>query len=168
MTRLLLAVEIASFILMGFVIGSFIDSRQGTRPWGTIIGFLVGLSLGAMSVRRAIDEIALRAASGSGRKVVKFVRCPIQVQTDSETGEPVSFNYRGMNYAVSEVLRNWRDFTLLDKEMSGRGGKATDWWLSGHGKLNYRVRTEDGIIWDLQYDERKLEWILDKLLEQKT
>jgi len=34
MTRLLLAVEIASFILMGFVIGSFIDSRQGTRPWG--------------------------------------------------------------------------------------------------------------------------------------
>jgi len=64
----------------------------------------------------------VEAASGSGRKVVKFVRCPIQVQTDSETGEPVSFNYRGMNYAVSEVLRNWRDFTLLDKEMSGRGG----------------------------------------------
>jgi len=44
MTRLLLAVEIASFISgWAFVIGSFIDSRQGTRPWGTIIGFLVGL-----------------------------------------------------------------------------------------------------------------------------
>lgn len=165
MTRLLLAVEIASFILMGFVIGSFIDSRQGTRPWGTIIGFLVGLSLGAMSVRRAIDEIASRAAAGSGRRVVRFVRRPIQVQEDSETGEPVSFDYRGMNYAVAEILREWRDFTLLDKEMSGRGGKVVDWWLNGRGKLNYRVRTEDGSIWDLQYDERKLEWILDKLLE---
>lgn len=165
MTRLLLAVEIASFILMGFVIGSFIDSRRGTRPWGTIIGFLVGLSLGAMSVRRAIDEIASRAAAGSGRKVVKSVRRPIQVQADSETGELVSFDYRGMNYTVAEVLREWRDFTLIDKEMSGRGAKAADWWLNGRGKINYRVRTEDGNIWDLQYDERKSEWILDKLLE---
>jgi len=71
-----------------------------------------------------------------------------------------------LNYTVAEVLREWRDFTLIDKEMSGRrGGRQQTGGLNGRGKINYRVRTEDGNIWDLQYDERKSEWILDKLLE---
>ncbi|MFY9135488.1 MAG: AtpZ/AtpI family protein [Bacillota bacterium] len=154
MTRVLLAVEIASFILMGFVIGSYVDSKQGTRPWGTIIGFLVGLFLGVMSVRRAIDEISSRAVAGEGPKVVKVVRRPISVRADEASGDPKAFYYRGTEHKVEAVMSKWRDFTSFDKAM-----------LGGCGKVNYRIRTEDGRVFDLQYDERKSEWILDKFLE---
>ncbi|HOO30475.1 MAG: AtpZ/AtpI family protein [Bacillota bacterium] len=165
MTRVLLAVEIASFILMGFVIGSYVDSKQGTRPWGTIIGFLVGLFLGVMSVRRAIDEISSRAVAGEGPKVVKVVRRPISVRADEASGDPKAFYYRGTEHKVEAVMSKWRDFTSSDKAMLGGKRKERDWWLNGCGKVNYRIRTEDGRVFDLQYDERKSEWILDKFLE---
>lgn len=46
---------------MGFVIGAYLDSTRGTRPWGAIVGFLVGILSGALSVKRAVDEMATRA-----------------------------------------------------------------------------------------------------------
>ncbi|HON42542.1 MAG TPA: AtpZ/AtpI family protein [Bacillota bacterium] len=58
-----MAVEFASFIAMGFVIGNYADSRYGTRPWGALAGFMIGLVGGALSVNRAVSELSTRERS---------------------------------------------------------------------------------------------------------
>ena len=55
-----MAVEFASFIAMGFVVGAYADSRYGTRPWGALAGFVIGLVSGALSVNRAVNELSTR------------------------------------------------------------------------------------------------------------
>ena len=60
-----MAVEFASFIAMGFVVGAYADSRYGTRPWGALAGFVVGLVAGALSVNRAVSELSAR---GRGKR----------------------------------------------------------------------------------------------------
>lgn len=55
-----MAMEFASFIAMGFVVGAYADSRYGTRPWGALAGFVIGLVSGALSVNRAVNELSAR------------------------------------------------------------------------------------------------------------
>jgi len=55
-----MAVEFASFIAMGFVVGAYADSKYGTRPWGALAGFVIGLVGGALSVNRAVSELSAR------------------------------------------------------------------------------------------------------------
>lgn len=65
MGRVWMAVEFASFIGIGFVVGVYVDSKHGTRPWGALAGFLVGLTAGALSVSRAVNELSTR---GPGKR----------------------------------------------------------------------------------------------------
>lgn len=58
-----MAVEFASFMAMGFAIGAYADSRYGTRPWGALAGFVIGLVSGALSVNRAVSELSARERS---------------------------------------------------------------------------------------------------------
>lgn len=58
-----MAVEFASFMAMGFAIGAYADSRYGTRPWGALAGFVIGLVSGALSVNRAVSELSTRERS---------------------------------------------------------------------------------------------------------
>ncbi|HNU93481.1 MAG TPA: AtpZ/AtpI family protein [Bacillota bacterium] len=58
-----MAVEFASFIAMGFVIGAYADSKYGTRPWGALAGFVIGLVSGSLSVNRAVGELSARERS---------------------------------------------------------------------------------------------------------
>lgn len=62
-----MAVEFATFMAMGFVVGVHIDSRYGTRPWGSLAGFLIGLIAGALSVNRAVSSLSARGP-GKGKK----------------------------------------------------------------------------------------------------
>ena len=55
-----MAVEFTSFIAMGFIVGAYADSRYGTRPWGALAGFVIGLVSGALSVNRAVSELLER------------------------------------------------------------------------------------------------------------
>jgi len=63
-----MAVEFASFIAMGFVVGAYADSKYGTRPWGALAGFIIGLVSGALSVNRAVSELAERERRGRKRR----------------------------------------------------------------------------------------------------
>jgi F0F1-type ATP synthase assembly protein I len=63
-----MAVEFASFIAMGFVIGAYADSKYGTRPWGALAGFVIGLVSGSLSVNRAVGELSERERSRRKRR----------------------------------------------------------------------------------------------------
>ena len=63
-----MAVEFASFIAMGFVIGAYADSKYGTRPWGALAGFVIGLVGGSLSVNRAVGELSARERSRRKRR----------------------------------------------------------------------------------------------------
>jgi F0F1-type ATP synthase assembly protein I len=55
-----MAVEFASFMAIGFTLGAYADSKYGTRPWGALAGFVIGLVSGALSVNRAVSELSAR------------------------------------------------------------------------------------------------------------
>ncbi len=63
-----MAVEFASFIAMGFVVGACADSKYGTRPWGALAGFVIGLASGAVSVNRAVSELLARERRGRKKR----------------------------------------------------------------------------------------------------
>ncbi len=63
-----IAAEFASFIAMGFVVGAYADSKYGTRPWGALAGFVIGLVSGALSVNRAVGELLARERRSRKRR----------------------------------------------------------------------------------------------------
>jgi len=63
-----MAVEFASFIAIGFVVGAYADSKYGTRPWGALAGFVIGLVSGALSVNRAVGELLARERRSRKRR----------------------------------------------------------------------------------------------------
>jgi len=57
-----LGLTMVGSIILGLVLGLWIDSRFGTKPWGTLVLSLLGIILGSIIVFRlvaqSIDEAA--------------------------------------------------------------------------------------------------------------
>lgn len=68
MAHLWIAVEFGTTVVMGFVIGMYIDGRTGHRPWGALIGFVAGLALGAMSVAKSMEKLQVKRYTRGNRK----------------------------------------------------------------------------------------------------
>ena len=45
-------------IVLGFAAGYFLDTRLGTSPWLSLIGFFVGLAAGVLNVYRVMQLAA--------------------------------------------------------------------------------------------------------------
>lgn len=45
-------------LVMGFGAGYWIDGRLGTKPWGSLIGFAVGLAAGILNVVRTMQAVS--------------------------------------------------------------------------------------------------------------
>lgn len=60
-------------LMMGFGAGFWLDARLGTKPWGSLLGFAVGLAAGILNVVRT-----MRAVSAGERAL----------QRDRERGGP--------------------------------------------------------------------------------
>ncbi|NOZ72643.1 MAG: hypothetical protein GXP38_12160 [Chloroflexi bacterium] len=104
-----------------------------------------------------------------------FIGEPIQVEFDQPPtfcktpGCPDRFIWREQCWLVSELLQAWQDFgrrgrmaTNMRPEHAQRARQRGSW---GVGRFYFRVRCEDGRIFDLYYDrsprqQREGEWFL--------
>jgi len=91
---------------------------------------------------------------------------------------PQSFVWRGEEYWIEEVLNEWHDYRRRGRmarnmrpEHAATASLRGSW---GVGQDYFRVRTQDGRIFDLYYDRapkdadhRKGAWFLDKELALK-
>lgn len=69
MGHLWIAVEFGTTVVMGFVVGMYVDGRIGSRPWGAILGFLLGAASGALSVKQSVISMTgKRGGAGRDRK----------------------------------------------------------------------------------------------------
>lgn len=79
-------------------------------------------------------------------KVERFFGKPVKVTVGGTLRQPQSFTLAQREYTVVEVLAVWAD--------SGFGKlplKRRRWWMRHH-RTCYRVRTEEGEVYDLYYD----------------
>ncbi len=69
MNHLWIAVEFGTTVVMGFVVGMYVDGVIDSRPWGAILGFLLGVVSGALSVRQSVIHMTGKyGGSRRGRK----------------------------------------------------------------------------------------------------
>ena len=45
-------------LVMGFAAGNWLDTRLGTQPWLTLLGFAAGLAAGVLNVVRTMRTVA--------------------------------------------------------------------------------------------------------------
>ena len=57
-----LALELVSGVLVGAGLGYVIDRMAGTKPWGMILFFLLGLTAGFMNLIRAVNREAAKVS----------------------------------------------------------------------------------------------------------
>ena len=62
-----MATELAAALLVGLAIGWAVDRFFGTRPWGLIIFFFLGVAAGMVNVFRAAKGVGYRAAPPAAR-----------------------------------------------------------------------------------------------------
>jgi hypothetical protein len=112
---------------------------------------------------------------------LKFIGEPIEVHFNQPAflekmpGPPDAFTWRGNSYTIGEVLSEWHDYRRsgrmsrnMQPEHAATAERRGSW---GVGQDYYRVRTQEGRIFDLYYDRapkgvdrRKGGWFLDKEL----
>jgi len=117
-------------------------------------------------------------------KPLKFISEPVEVQfrepplLEKMPGPPDAFAWRGKNYPIAEVMSEWHDYRRsgriarnMQPEHASTAERRGSW---GVGRDYYRVRTQDGRIFDLYYDRapkdvdrRKGGWFLDKELTEQ-
>jgi hypothetical protein len=69
----------------------------------------------------------------------------IEVTTGGEVKTPVSFKMDGREYIVMEVVEFWPD--------SGFGsGETKKTWRTRHHRSYYRVKADDGNIYEMYFD----------------
>jgi hypothetical protein len=83
---------------------------------------------------------------------------------DKLPGCPDRFRSRERQHRVAEVLRQWRDYSPR-YSTKGSGGLPKGTW--GSGRDYFRVRTDEGRVFEIYYDrkprgraERKGSWFL--------
>ena len=45
-------------LMLGFGAGFWIDTRLGTKPWGSLLGFAAGLAAGVLNVVRTMQVVS--------------------------------------------------------------------------------------------------------------
>jgi len=108
-------------------------------------------------------------------KPLRFIGEPIQVQFDQKPrfekkqGCPDQFVWRGETYRIIELISEWHDHSrkgrMLYTMRQQRIASATQRGSWGVGRDYYRIRTENGCVFDLYYDRnpeksRKGAWFL--------
>jgi hypothetical protein len=92
----------------------------------------------------------------------RFISEPIEVQFDKppelkkRPGVPDRFVWRGEMLRVVELLSEWRDYSRRGRMASNMRPDHAEVAASrgswGVGRIYFRVRVEDGRIFDLYYD----------------
>ncbi len=80
----------------------------------------------------------------------QFIGKDIQVTTNGEIRNPVSFVLEGREYTIAEILEAWPDSGFGRIPASRRNGRHK-WWQRRHRNY-YRVRTTDDEIYEIYYD----------------
>jgi hypothetical protein len=113
---------------------------------------------------------------------MEFYAEEIEVRFDQEPvlekrpGPPAAFTWRGREYVVVELLKEWHDYRKRGKTRSFYEKERGSYWVKsgqrrgswGVGRDYYRVRTATGEIFDIYYDRspkgqaRKGQWILSR------
>lgn len=110
-------------------------------------------------------------------KPLRFIAEPINVNFNKppaiakKPGCPDEFIWRGETYRVVELISEWHDYRrrgrMARNMKPARAAVAEHRGSWGVGEFNYRVRTENGRIFDIYYDRspkdadhRKGEWFL--------
>jgi hypothetical protein len=65
---------------------------------------------------------------------------------ENETKIPVSFKYDGREYIITEVMEFWPDYGF------GRSSAGRKRWWQRHHRNYYRVKTDEGEIYEIYYD----------------
>ncbi len=104
---------------------------------------------------------------------VRFEQEPV---LEKKPGVPSAFTWRGREYVIVELLKEWHDYrkrgktrTLYERERGSYWVKKSERHGSwGVGRDNYRVRAASGEIFDVYYDrapkgrKRTGQWILSR------
>jgi len=115
-------------------------------------------------------------------KSIHFIDEPIEIGfkespvMEKKPGCPNLFIWNGQFYTITEMLEEWSDFTRRGKYARnmapGHAVTASRRGSWGVGRFFFRVRVEDGRIFDLYYDrapkdadDRKGHWFLYRELE---
>jgi len=117
-----------------------------------------------------------------GYRPLHFIGEPVEAHFDQppvlekKPGCPNGFTWRDQRFQVVELLSEWHDYqrrgrsarNMQDQHLVTAAARGS--W--GVGKDYYRVRTNSGQVFDLNYDrapkgsdQRKGVWFLDKELE---
>lgn len=97
--------------------------------------------------------------------MVRFIRERVLAESHPDTGSPLSFTWKGEELKIQEVVKTWKDSTVRQIARPKYGAKSRDWWHGGD-KVYYRVRTEDGKLFDLLFDAQNSQWTIEKQLDQ--
>lgn len=86
----------------------------------------------------------------------------ITVELDAPGGgvkEPVAFTWRGRRHAIAEIVAAWADYGF-------GAGEVTRTWYRRRHRNYYRVRTEEGALYELYLDRSgsRRQWVLSKEL----
>jgi hypothetical protein len=115
---------------------------------------------------------------------IHFLDQPIEVVFDTEPAMeksppcPNGFIWEGERYNVIELLSEWNDFTRRGKfarnMRPAHAAVASTRGSLNVGRFYFRVRVENGQIFDLYYDramksvdDRKGQWFVYRELEEK-
>ncbi len=92
----------------------------------------------------------------------RFIDEPVTVYFDvlpayiKRPHRPDAFDWRGRRYMVTEGLSEWHDFRRRGRFASNmrpeHAAAATERGSWGVGRFYFRVRTEEGRVFDLYYD----------------
>jgi hypothetical protein len=113
---------------------------------------------------------------------MEFYADEIEVRFDQEPvlekrpGPPVAFTWRGREYLVVELLKEWHDYRKRGKTKSFYEKERGSYWVKraqrrgswGVGRDYYRVRTDSGEVFDIYYDRspkgraKKGQWVLSR------
>jgi hypothetical protein len=76
----------------------------------------------------------------------RFISQEIQVERDTESGEPRSFQWNGRDYPIKEIIASWPDWGF-----SAGAPKKKTWTMRRHRNC-YRVETSDSSVFELYHD----------------
>jgi hypothetical protein len=116
---------------------------------------------------------------------MEFYADEIEVRFDQEPvfekkpGRPSAFAWRGHEYLVVEVLKEWHDYRKRGKSEVLYERERGSYWVKksqrrgswGVGRDYYRVRTDGGEVFDIYYDRAPKgrdgsgQWILSRQMK---
>ncbi|MFB0546129.1 MAG: DUF6504 family protein [Anaerolineae bacterium] len=102
---------------------------------------------------------------------VHFAKEPL---LEKQPGLPTSFTWRGREYRIVELLKEWHDYRKRGRTAAFYEKERGAYWVRasqrrgswGTGRDYYRVLTDTGEVFDIYYDRkpirqrRKGQWVL--------